>query len=303
MTGALINLGELSKPATVLIEKVSDAVGGIAKPWQIKRVANAEAEAEKIKALAQIEISDIQQRALVRMVQEEGIKQENIENITAGAIPHLNNNADPSKVEDDWLAHFFEKSRLVSNPDMQALWSRILAGEANHPNSFSRRTVELISTLSKEDAQSFTELCSMVWNFGILECVYPYDDKNFVKEFGNMLPFAKLRHLDSIGLITFNHTSAGVFNFPESQKYLNLYYYGAPLAVELFNPGGATRPIVHGHVSLTQTGKELAAISGASPNYAYFEYILTRWIKDGHIFSTPIKAKGLWLRFNRPTDG
>ena len=80
--GSLINLGELSKPATVLIEKISDAVGGIAKPWQIKRVANAEAEAEKIKTLAQIEITDIQQRALVRMVREEGIQQENIESIT-----------------------------------------------------------------------------------------------------------------------------------------------------------------------------------------------------------------------------
>lgn len=59
--GSLINLGELSKPATVLIEKVSDAVGGIAKPWQIKRVANAEAEAAKIKAIAQLEITDLEQ--------------------------------------------------------------------------------------------------------------------------------------------------------------------------------------------------------------------------------------------------
>lgn len=76
MSGGLINLGELSKPATVLIERVSDAVGGLAKPWQIKRVASAEAEAEKIKALAQVEITDIQQRALVRMIREEGTRDE-----------------------------------------------------------------------------------------------------------------------------------------------------------------------------------------------------------------------------------
>ena len=30
---SLINLGELSKPATVLIEKISDAVGGVFKPY------------------------------------------------------------------------------------------------------------------------------------------------------------------------------------------------------------------------------------------------------------------------------
>ena len=47
---SVINLGELSKPATVLIEKIADAVGGIFKPYQIKRLAKAEAEAELIHA-------------------------------------------------------------------------------------------------------------------------------------------------------------------------------------------------------------------------------------------------------------
>ncbi len=43
---SLVNIGELSKPATVLIEKISDAVGGIAKPWQIRRVQRR-SEAER----------------------------------------------------------------------------------------------------------------------------------------------------------------------------------------------------------------------------------------------------------------
>jgi len=64
-TKALINFGELSKPATVLIEKISEAVGGIFKPYQIKRVARAEAEVSKIKVQADIEISEIQQRAFM----------------------------------------------------------------------------------------------------------------------------------------------------------------------------------------------------------------------------------------------
>jgi len=68
---ALVNIGELSKPATVLIEKISDAIGGIFKPWQIHRVAQAEGEAERIKAVAQIEISKLQRRALQRFIAEE----------------------------------------------------------------------------------------------------------------------------------------------------------------------------------------------------------------------------------------
>ena len=49
MTGefSIIKAGDLSKPANTLIEKIADAVGGYFKPFQIKRVAKAEAEAEK----------------------------------------------------------------------------------------------------------------------------------------------------------------------------------------------------------------------------------------------------------------
>jgi hypothetical protein len=44
-----IDLGNFSKPATVLIEKISDAVGGCFRPFQIKRIAKAESEAEIIR--------------------------------------------------------------------------------------------------------------------------------------------------------------------------------------------------------------------------------------------------------------
>lgn len=52
---ALVSLGDLSKPAVVLIEKISDAIGGLFRPYQIRHVAEAEAAAEKTKAIAQKE--------------------------------------------------------------------------------------------------------------------------------------------------------------------------------------------------------------------------------------------------------
>ena len=63
--GSLVNVKDLagiSKPATALFNKVSNAVGGIAKPWQIERVAKAEAKAEIIRAEARIEISEMEER-------------------------------------------------------------------------------------------------------------------------------------------------------------------------------------------------------------------------------------------------
>lgn len=46
----IAKLGDLTKPATVLIEKISEAVGGVFKPYQIVRVAKAEAEVGRIQA-------------------------------------------------------------------------------------------------------------------------------------------------------------------------------------------------------------------------------------------------------------
>lgn len=60
----LAKLGDLSKPATTLIEKISEAVGGVFKPYQIVRVAKAEAEADRIRAESQIQVTDLSIGAL-----------------------------------------------------------------------------------------------------------------------------------------------------------------------------------------------------------------------------------------------
>src|SRR5208282_4000847 len=111
----------------------------------------------------------IEQRALVRMTREEGKRQENIEAIAAEAILEIESGAKPEEVESDWLANFFDKCRLVSDPEMRSLWSKILAGQANRPGAFSRRTVEVVSMLEKGDADLFTLLCGFGWTFDELK--------------------------------------------------------------------------------------------------------------------------------------
>ena len=106
---SVINFGELAKPATVLIEKVSNAVGVLYEPRRIRKKAEAEVEAEKIKALADIELSEIQQRGIERFVHQEARKQENIESITTQASSQLNDSAKADELEEDWIAHFFDK--------------------------------------------------------------------------------------------------------------------------------------------------------------------------------------------------
>ncbi len=67
---SFVNLGKLSKPADTLIKKVSSAVGGIFEPWQIERVAKAEAKANLIRTQSEIQITKLHKRAMHRFVEE-----------------------------------------------------------------------------------------------------------------------------------------------------------------------------------------------------------------------------------------
>src|SRR6266542_4826978 len=88
-------------------------------------------------------------RAMHRFIEEEAHRQKNIEDITAKALPQLEEGAKPDAMEDDWVTNFFDKSRIVSDTQMQDLWSRVLAGEANTPGAYSKRTVNFLSDLDK----------------------------------------------------------------------------------------------------------------------------------------------------------
>ncbi|MGO9633300.1 MAG: DUF2806 domain-containing protein, partial [Steroidobacteraceae bacterium] len=59
--------------------------------------------------------------SLSRFVIEEAKKQYNIEAITEKALPLLGEGASPQNIEDDWIAHFFDRCRLISDEEMQGL--------------------------------------------------------------------------------------------------------------------------------------------------------------------------------------
>lgn len=268
---SLINLGDLSKPATVLIEKISEAVGGVFKPFQIVRVAKAEAEAEVIRGEAQIQISDLQRRAMYRFLTEEATKQSNIESITANALPLLTEGSSPQNVENDWIANFFDKSRIISDEEMQELWSKVLAGEANSPGAFSKRTVNLLADLDKRDAELFTHLCGFVW---VIEDLAPliFDVQNEIYAQAG-LNFNSLTHLDTLGLIRFDNLSG--FLRVGLPKKVTVSYCGQP--VELTLPNEHNNQLGVGKLLLTQAGRELARISGAEAVGGFFEFVCERW--------------------------
>jgi hypothetical protein len=274
---SLINLGDISKPATVLIEKISDAVGGVFKPYQIRRVAQAEAEAEKIHEVSRLEVTDLQRRALHRFVYEEPQKQANIEGITQLALPEVTEQGKPEELEKDWIADFFDKCRLISNEEMQQLWAKVLAGEANNPGSYSKRTITLLSTLDKSDAELFQRFCSVIWTFGPTNLVPLIFDPKAKIYMDLGLTFVSLTHLNDLGLINFN-SIMGISNNGLPQKVL-VWYYGNPVGLHFPKPEKNT--LNFGHAMLTKAGHQLAPICASKPGVGFLEYVLEVWNKQG----------------------
>lgn len=278
-----MHLGELSKPATVLVEKISDAIGGYFRPYQIRRLAKAEADADKIKAAAQLDISELQQRALRRFISEEARKQDNIEGITAKALPLVGHAADPSTMDDDWIANFFDKGRLISDEEMQILWARILAGEANTPNKFSKRTVNYLSSLDKSDAELFRTLCGYACTIDDVTFPAIYDLQASPYNVGG-INFGAIKHLDDIGLLRFDNLSG--FVLKDLPQTVRLSYEGIP--IDLAFPMAADNTLQVGKVLLTKVGEELATVCGSRHVEGFVDYLVEQWSEDGIACSSPL---------------
>lgn len=269
--GPLINLGDLSKPATVLVEKVCSAVGVLYEPTRVRRLARAEVDVEKIRTLARIELNHIEERALERLVHSEARKQENVEQITAQAATQLPPTAKVDQLEEDWVAHFFKQCDTVSDKEMQTLWSKLLAGEATTPGTFSKRTVDFVSTIDKKDASLFTVFGQFVWMLGDpTPLLYELNDEIYVK---SGLSFMALKHLNTIGLISFE--SVAGYKSLGLPKNVVAHYFGSPTVLQFPQDQGNTLQL--GHALLTTTGKELVAICGAQRNEDFYQYVLGKW--------------------------
>ena len=274
---SLLNLGA---PAKILVEKIANAFGRHFDPRQTVRMADAEAKAHHIlelnKAETDLEVADLRRRAAARIINEEMTKQENIENITAKAIQQLNDDARPGEVGDDWITNFFDKCRIVSDEQMQEIWAHILAGEANNPGSFSRRTVNLMADLDRRDAELFRNLCGFVWTSGSHSFPFVFDvEHNLYNQQG--IDFNSLGHLESLALIRFDNLTG--FMIPDLSEQFLVTYHGNNVLPAL--PKSTTKKEFNlGKVLFTRPGAELYRICQPTPIAGFFEYVYDKWASE-----------------------
>jgi hypothetical protein len=200
-------------------------------------------------------------------------KQENIEAIIDKAIPQIQDKAEAEKIDNDWLFNFIDKAKLISDSDMQVIWSKILSSEVNVPGMFSKRTISLVASMEKREADSFTKLCSFKIDLPEpVVIVYELKDEIYKQ---NEISFTMLKNLDSIGLISFEKIAG--YKRTELPEHFFINYFDRKVEIKL--PERRKNCIDIGSVLLTSSGYELINICGAQPKYEILEYILGQWKK------------------------
>lgn len=285
------NLGNFAEPLDTFIKKCSDAVGGLAYPWQKKRKATADAKAKIITAQADketsiirargnTEIADINMRIKHRREKEDIRHQENMESILRKAIPHLKEDANAENMNDDWLINFFNKSRNFSEQEMQEIWARILAGEANTPGVFSRRTVNFVEDMSQIDAELFSNLCQFCFylNGNYIPLIFDYRNNIYEKE---NITLNSLLHLRSIGLINFDDTGGHYAITHNKKLWLPIIYQNLSgnnnNTVLLIMRKESDNILITGQVNLTNLGQELFPICDREIVPGFLDYMKEQW--------------------------
>ena len=128
--------------------------------------------------------------------------------------------------------------------------------------------------MDKKDADLFTKLCQFVWMFGEAQpLIFNIDSEIYKKQEIN---FTALKHLDSIGLISFESTS-GYRKFGIPKEWV-VFYYGLPTNLEF--PNEENNEIQTGKVLFTQAGRELISVCGSKRNEEFYQYAVSEIAKQ-----------------------
>lgn len=227
------------------------------------RQAETEAHADKVfaerlaAAAADKAVQDpaVLQREMERRFGDAYDRQLNLETIVREATDHISEtisdgDCPPEEdIEDDWRRKFTSFAEDVSNPDMQQVWARILAGEIKKPGQFSYRTLRLVSELSTKEAALVEEMSRYSFNGDAIA--------TFEKEWQQGQLFLKAKQFQDLGF-TLDSPGESARRFIESGT--DYYLPSGDLLGLLKLPAKAENTPQIPIMLLTQAGKELLPI-------------------------------------------
>lgn len=268
----------LSAPVTKLIEVVAAGCGRLHEPRHTRKMAAAQGDALVLMAEAKAMASEIDVRAAQRVLDIEVRRQKNIDAIASIAEGQLPPEVSSTPVEPDWAVQFFQKCQDIGDENMQVLWAKLLAGEVQQPGSFSLRTVQVLSQLSKTEALAFESLCAQApTNHGRHVLLLFSTDPEALHSAGLQSPQA-LFDLEEAGLL--DRAEMGKVWAPPKGAPVILEFAGRERllitndkpeeAFELLEPGR----IPAGIYALTGAGRQLARLVPSTPSSERAEYLV-----------------------------
>lgn len=279
---SVVDFGNIGEPAAGVannfIDKISSALGWIVRPKGIKP-AIIEANKSIIEEISnRQDINPIERAAIVCNYKKIIKEYKNQVNIIGTAIEYLNPNAKPERVQDDWINFFFDKIKDVTDDYMKIIWGRILAGEFNEPNTYTKQLIHILSIMDSNLAKSFQKIRSSCFYSEPHLYIFIYrtnenEIKNIKKYQDMSLYISDFKELDSLGLIQYRYSefhslviNDKTFDYGDKKIKLNT----------------DKRSIAIGNVALTSVGKQLCRIVPMEYDDKILEICLDSWIKLGY---------------------
>jgi len=287
---SIINLKDIGEPAAEVannvINKVGKALSWSVSPKGLQPYVNEGHKSIIEEIAARQDINPIERAALLNNYKKIIKEYSNQNDVLNVALQHLNANAQPSMVEDDWITCFFEKAKLISESDMQYVWGRLLAGEFNEPNTYTKQLVHTLSIMDSQLALRFQRIRSSC--FFVPPHLYTLiyrsnnDSINNINRYERKkIFFADMRELENIGIIQYGFPN--FYTIKNSHKKL---YYGNNV-VSLHTE---KKTIYTGNVSLTAVGKQLCRIAPMEFDEEIFAICMDAWTKLGYNPTVEITA-------------
>lgn len=207
-------------------------------------------------------------------------KQSNIENIMKKTLGYCARTDIGQRTDHDWFSRYIALSEDVSNPTMQDLWAKILAGELMKPGSFSFKALQVFKDMSIYDAKLLAKACSLAIKdpnkkgIRLVSGIYQQPGllNFFSKNRQEHIKFSKfgLNHADLLALaenhlIYLQESESTIANKGDS---LSFTYNGEPLKLT-----AKKADINIQFYKFTPLGAELAHLISDKVNEDFFEYL------------------------------
>lgn len=261
--------------AQKLVEVVGAGIGRLYDPTHARRMAKAEGDARIILARAEIELSEVQERALARTLAVETRRQENLEAIASRAEQLLPNEVEDTPVAPSWREAFFEAAQDASEEGVREIWASILAGEVARPGSFSRRTLSVLKSLDQNEAELFQRLCGCSVTIERDAVPMPFISVDRTRELHHLgLNHSGLSELAAAGLIQLTVTGEDVVHFKSFKNDSRIPMIDRSGRIFVVS-GRAGQRMDLGCVAFTPAGVQLAGIVPAQCQVDHVDTIPT----------------------------